>query len=122
MLLKLTTVVNFAKILRVAFALIFKSTKLKCKYKKAAHKTFAKKAACKMLVKLTLGECNKREKLQLTFLREGNLVIFQMLNLATCVNIIFVQFAICFLDKIELQINILCNCNFFMFAFVAISF
>ncbi len=89
---------------------------------KSCTKYFCKKALCKMLVKLTPGECNKREKLQLTFLREGNLVIFQMLNLATCVNIIFVLFTIGFLDKTELQINILCNCNFFMFAFVAISF
>ncbi len=39
MLVKLDPIVNFTNILRAAF--VPKSTKLKCKFKKAVHETFA---------------------------------------------------------------------------------
>ncbi len=50
--------VNFTNILRAAFAPIFlrqKTTNLKCKSKKAAHKIFVWKDAHKILVKLATG-------------------------------------------------------------------
>ena len=48
--------VNFTNILQAAFepiSLRQKSTYLKCKYRKAAQKTFVRKFAHKILVKLT---------------------------------------------------------------------